>query len=226
MTYQEHLLYSWGGSLANGKEIWSNSLRITGTNGPVIATESFLFDALDSYIADTKALVLNAAAGMNGAVTFEWAKLNPINEFGRYESATRTIGRNIPPGEQPSGGAGGVNATFLTCAVSLKTDVQRGPGSAGRFFIPGVAWPVSFDGVFSTAQCQAASAVYAQFIANLANFPGPDLQSLAPHVVSNVGAPGPAEEIKYVQIGNVPDVMRSRKNNLQELRYTTTVPSA
>jgi hypothetical protein len=43
-------------------------------------------------------------------------------------------------------------------------------------------------------------------------------------VISNVGAPGPAEPVTHVQIGNVPDVMRSRKNNLIEARYTQAVP--
>jgi hypothetical protein len=123
-----------------------------------------------------------------------------------------------------TGAVGTYLPTFVTCAVSLKTQVQRGPASAGRFFIPGCSFGVGPTGEYNPATMQAAAEAYAQYLSNLANFPGPDFNSLYPHVISNVGQPGPAEPVEFVQIGSVPDVMRSRKNALIEDRVTVAVP--
>jgi hypothetical protein len=225
MTYQPHYLLAWGGTMSNGKEIWSNSVRVKGVLAGEVWTDDFIYSVLDGYIADIRALVNDVAAGMHHTVKLTWAKFNPINELGHYASTTKTYARYLSATEGASGGIGANVPTYQTCAVTLKTAVQRGPGSAGRFFIPRCAYAVDDDGFYTPTIAQAAATRYASFIRDLGNMPGIDVNTIIPHVISNVGNPGPANPVTLVQIGSVPDVMRSRKSALLEARSSAVVPT-
>ncbi len=224
MSYVPHYLLAWGGTLANGAEIWSNSVRVKGVLAGEVWTDDFIYGVLDGYIADIKTMMTASAAGIDSSVKLTWAKFNPIDEFGRYASTTKTYARYLGVSEQVAGAGSAPVPTFVTCAVSLKTQVQRGPGSAGRFFIPKCTFNIDSSGFFDAPTCTAAALHYANFIKNLGNMPGVDVNTIIPHVISNVGLPGPANPVTLVQIGNVPDVMRSRKSNLNEIKYGASVP--
>jgi hypothetical protein len=226
MTYQAHWLLAWGGTLAVGEEVWSNSLRIKGTNpGGQVWTDAIVNDVLNGYVLDIKAMHSGASAQISSACRLEWVKFNPIGPDGRYASTTKTYAKYFTGSEMVQGaGTAGV-PTFASCAVTLKTAIQRGPGSSGRFYIPQCTMPVdATTGRFSASNTTDMANFFASFIANLGNMEGFDYNSLVPHVISDVGVPGPANPVTLVQIGNVPDTQRRRKNNLREIRSSAVVP--
>jgi hypothetical protein len=210
--------------MANGAEIWSNSVRVKGVLAGEVWTDDFIYSVLDGYIADIKAVVSDPAAGMDTTVKLTWAKFNPIDANGRYASTTKTYARYLSTTDQVTGAGSASVPTFVTCAISLKTEIQRGPGSAGRFFIPKCTFSIDSSGFYSGTQCQAAAIRYAEFIRALGDMPGIDVNTIIPHVISDRGLPGPANPVVLVQVGNVPDVMRSRKSNLTEIKYGAGVP--
>lgn len=221
MTYKRHWLLSWGGTIGNGADVWANNIRMT--NDENFETDDVPGDTLetllDDYVTDIRNFMTNAAACIVGGTKCTWVKFNEIDSLGHYVDQTTTHVRylNGTGALAPfSGVSSAYCPTFQSVAVTLTTAQQRGPGSKGRFFLPGCAPALNFDGVITaTAQTGIATAA-ASFLTALNNDAGFDTTSMRVSVVSNVGTPGPANVVTGVAVGNVPDVQRRRKNNITE----------
>lgn len=221
MTYKRHWLLSWGGTIGNGKDVWANNIRMTNdeTGQPDSVPGATLEAMLDDYVTDIRTFMTSAGANIVGGTTCNWVKFNEIGPDGLYVNKTLTHARYL----NGTGAAGPISGastsycpTFQSVAVTLTTSQARGPGSKGRFFLPGCAPTLTYDGVINTTSQTAIANAAAAFITALGDEAGVDVTNMRPAVVSNVGNPGPANVVTGIAIGNVPDVQRRRKNNLIE----------
>lgn len=222
MTYKRHWLLSWGGTLAGGLDIWANNIRFTNDEAaqPDNVPSSTLEVLLDDYVNDIRTMMADARNYISVAVTCKWVKFNQIDELGHYADPTNTHARYLTAASGALAPFGGVATTnvppYQSVAISTTTDRVRGPGSLGRYFLPQCAPPLNTDGRMTTlAQGNLRDGAVA-FLNALGDEAGVDVTNMRPAVVSNVGAPGPAQAIKGVRVGNVPDVIRRRKNAILE----------
>ena len=228
MTYKRHWLLSWGGTIGNGKDVWANNIRMTNdeTGQPDSVPGSTLESMLDDYVSDIRTFMTSAGANIVGGTTCTWVKFNEIGPDGLYVNKTLTHARylNGTGALAPfSGASTSYCPTFQSVAVTLTTSQARGPGSKGRFFLPGCAPTLNFDGVIAPASQTAIATAAAAFLTALGDEAGVDVTNMRPAVVSNVGSPGPANVVTGVAVGNVPDVQRRRKNNIIETYAKATV---
>jgi hypothetical protein len=229
MTYQRHWLLSWGGTLATRRDIWANNVRFmnreTGSSDSIGPDR--METLLDDFVGDIRAWVTNLASYHSNQVQVTWVKFNEIGPDGRYVDQTTTHARYL---SGTSGDFPVINGTstnpcpaYQSVCITTTTDVERGPGSKGRLFIPQCSVPLDSFGQISTANLTQMAAAAASFFTDLGNEPSLDVTAVAPHVVSNVGNPGPARRITGVKVGDVPDIISRRKNNIREVYQSATV---
>lgn len=222
MTYKRHWLLSFGGTCAGGQDIWSNNIRMSNdeTGQPDGIPSSTLESLLDDFVGDIRAFLTNTNAYISNQVTCSWVKFNEIGPDGHYVDPTTTHLRVLNAGSGALapifGTASAAVPSYQSVAVTLLTARQRGPGSKGRIFLPQCAAPMVHPGRISSTTAQNIATASATFLTALGDEAGIDVTGLRPAVVSNVGSPGPSEPITTVKVGDVPDVIRRRKNNLIE----------
>lgn len=224
MAYPDHYLFSFGGTMCAGREVWSNNVRFWAGGDVVIEAGTAEESALTKLEADLRTLAGDSASRWHTDTKVEWLKFNRIDATGRYESATESNTRFLS-GTSIFGGTSSVSpsAPQLAVAITFRTELDRGPASVGRIFAPRPAVDNSVEGVIPAAQVTAMVGAYKTWIQSMGNWPGIDLNSVAPAVVSGVGA-GKASYIRAVEVGNVMDTQRRRRNALPEVRTRLAVP--
>lgn len=223
MAYPDHYLMSYGGTLCEGLETWSNNIRFwRPTSGPLV----FDYGAvLTDLAADIRTLAGNTASLWLGDTKCTWVKFNRIDDQGRYESDTESNTRFLSGADVIAGTVGSpYPAPQVTMAITFRTANERGPASKGRIFIPRPAAVIDVQGKVQSSQVTGLAGAYKTFIQNLGNWPGLDLNTLAPSVVSKVGT-GKGAWITRVEVGNVADTQRRRRAQLVETRSSSTVPT-
>lgn len=232
MVYQRHWLLSWGGSLAGGKEVWANNVRFQNrVSGSVdVISDSRMESMLDDFVTDIRAFHTSADVFISRNAKVEWVKFNEIGPDGRYKDQTKTHARfltSAPGALQIMAGASTAGApTYQSVCITTTTDVQRGPGSKGRLFLPQCAVPLQETGDILPGNATLIANRAAAFFTALGDESGIDVEAIAPAVVSNVGNPGPMNRITGVKVGNIPDVISRRKNALLETYVKATVSTA
>lgn len=228
MSYKRHWLLSFGGTLAGGQDIWSNNIRMINneTASPDSVDSGSMEAMLTDFVADIRTFMTNTSAYISNQVTCSWVKFNEIGPDGRYVHSDTTHVK-ILNGAGVLGPIFGTATTpvpsFQSVAVTTTTDIQRGPGSKGRLFLPQCAPPLVHPGRISSTGSTAIAGAAAAFLTALGDEAGIDTTNMRPGVVSNVGTPGPQAAITGVKVGDVPDVIRRRKNNLIEAYVAAAV---
>lgn len=212
-----------------GVETFNFTMSIVPTENPA-DVEAVDFDLANAVSAEVASWWDNAY-GSNGVGIVDDArlvetKLNRIDSTGHYadnEVQTINVGTPIP------GAAAGTLPAQLACAVTLRTARARGRGSRGRFYLPtlGVLGSLDTSGRLSTEQAQNV-ANGAGFLVDRINTvywarDGGLRTMMMVGVASNIGA-GIFEPATTVEVGRVPDTVRSRRSSLVEDHQVFTVP--
>lgn len=224
MTYAPHFLLSFGGTLAADQEQWANNIRLGpplgGTFGAITNPEG----ALDDIETDLRTLFGTPNMGASSDVKVRWIKLNEIGPDGRYANQSETHAKYLEGTEVFAGPGTPSLPPQCSVAVSWTTGRSRGPGSKGRVFVPRPSFGVDPAGRISSATVATMVTAWTTFIQNLNNWPGLDWPNSPVAVVaSNVGAPGPMEQITGVRIGDVMDTQRRRRESIVETYQVGTV---
>lgn len=195
-----------GGDLYSDQEQWTWSLSLipdNGEQGPSLGPEvpEAVIAACESFHSTPGLISQNAR--------LRWIKLNEIGEDGRYTSADT---RRWDDTEGGTPGANGGNiAPQIALAVTLRTAVNRGLASRGRFYVPVPGWGPTTDGRLSAETAN----FYTVAATELLN----DLNAALPlyrvGVVSDRGA-GASRPVTYVEVGRVLDTIRSRRTSMPE----------
>lgn len=198
-----------------GAEIWSWSLSFTGAPD-VDTVPAGVVSAVDSFHRTTG--LIGGAAKMT---TIKW---NRLDTNGKQDPVKPTTLHEFVP---PVAGGGGASfmPSALTLAVTLRTARRRGPGSAGRFYIPYVAMsPNSGDGRLPEADALTYANEVGEMVNAITTATGSQL------VVASQGGigQGPAHvSVSRIEVGRVHDWISRRRNALveQHVASTTYVPT-
>lgn len=198
----------------------ANFLRLAVT-GPLHTTESFTYTLSFMRTVSGTAAPTSVPAGVRSAVeTFHAAvsssaakiqriKLNEIGPAGKYVSP-QTVEHDYAG--SPFAGTGAVsNPPQIALAVTLRTAVDRGRASSGRFFIPSPLAGVLADGTLAPAFASTVLGHVNTFLGSMHTA----LPGYRVCVASNVGT-GTIREVDHVEVGRVLDTIRSRRAKLPE----------
>lgn len=228
-NYPKHWLFSFGGTLLNGQEIWQNNIRFAdGTAGPIdIVDEQSTLERFMDVLSARFVLGLPQGLGYSAGTRLLWGKFNQIQSDGRYEDEDRTTVLDLPGSGAAATASVQSYAPQLALAVSWTTDKTRGLAKGGRIFIPMPAVGAESDGQIGASTRQALATSWASLLSEFNNEPGVDLGTLVASVVSGVdtnGRSGAVSQITGVRVGSVLDTMRTRRNALVEQYSAAAVP--
>lgn len=229
-TYLQHVKLQFGGTLGNpAVEEWSNTVRFAyrGAGGDPeqesdVVTAGELEDAM---VAMEEPL----AAWFNGPDSFisyqaflTYMKLNMINDQGHQFDAN-THRREL----LYAGSVGGTCHYYETFALTMRTDVKRGRGNAGRIFPPMVVCPPEGSTPYiSAAHADRMARAWAICLNDMSDALG-DVISLAledsqvrPVIAAPASSTGPnpggalLREVRGVVVDRVADVQHRRTNRI------------
>lgn len=211
--YTSHLLkLTWGGSIA-GQDEWTNQIHLLAGDGSLEDTVAAFNDT--SLALNMAGDIADAYGGTGGLARYEnlsWIKLSVIDQEGLlvgepkwYDYTTPVIGTstfNVPPQD--------------SIVVTLTTAESRGLAYKGRIFLPaGFGDVQGADGRLTPAQTSSIATRFKTFFDAVND--GFSVVVNAPYVVvaSNVRT-GATNRVTGVQVGNLVDTQRRRRNRLNE----------
>lgn len=222
---------TWGGTMCDGQEIWSNSLNI-GNPEQHATLETFSSDnnATDAIVAAIKTFH-SAERLIPNSVLLEWVKFSLVNTDGKYVTSpdgnysfVKTYDFDAVAGTDTV-----QNAPQLSVAVTLDTLARRGLAKTGRFYVPATG-TVNPKGKlynpqdFSVRAATLLSAINTAVANNEWGF-----GSMDQVVVASKEREGAIRRVQAVRVGNVVDTQRRRRNALTEVYDTkdiTVLPAA
>lgn len=204
-----------------GAETFNFTLNVVPTENPLDVeevTDTLATDVKNKISTWFSATALPASPSIITRAQLTEVKVNRIDALGRY--ADNDV-HTIPVTPVAAGQASGNLASQLALAVTLRTARERGRGSRGRFYMPPIGPFASLgtDGRLTTAQAQqqANSAKALLESINLTYWArdGGLRTGMMVGVASDIGS-GIFEAATRVEVGRVPDTIRSRRSSLSE----------
>jgi len=218
---------TWGGPLGSMGETWSCGLRLWNIGMTLDSGDQSWqahWDSCYAALPAMEALLVafhhDASKGMSPDAVLEVIKLNPVGTDGRQNELLNTAESHVL-----TGGAGGgtIGPHELAAAVTLRTDLTRGRGHAGRVFLPignpGFTTNGQFTGTTLGNLAHGMGAlIWAINAVDDWLISGTNTHPLV-HVLSNrsgrgdTTGVGPAYPVTSVAVGSVPDVQRRRRRS-------------
>ena len=201
-----------GGSLYNGAEIWSLSFSLH----PFSATPTEL--KAQPLWNDAVAWFQNPMSNISSRAVLQEIKVNRVNELGHYSNPSYTERYAPPLAQHAPGSSSTVAWPQLAVAVSLRTPLQRGPGSVGRFYPPLPAVGMAADtGRITPTAAQSMADSAARFIDAINARYAPWTVVVASAVNAT------AVRVTRVEVGDVMDTQRRRRNRMREIYRSAVV---
>lgn len=219
MPYSPHYLFSYGGTLGSRGEVWSNNIRLGSVADLDAAPNEADWLAAAQPILSSLFTGTGSKIGASTRVTY--LKLNKIGADGRYVSNTESNTRFLAGTSIIAGTQTVIYPFQVSLAITWTTAFARGRGSKGRIFHPSLTAAVDDEGRISGPQALGIANAYKSFlnaIGGIAPLPG---DALKPVVASGIN--GALNPITGVSVGDVPDTMRTRRNNLVEARQSVAL---
>lgn len=216
-----HVVIQWGGTLPGG-ETWTNMLRGgppgTGEDPLGLVTHGELAAWCAGHIKDAiAAWHTHASTSINAACKLAWVKANVVDMAGHYKDPT-TIEYFWPTPLAGVGSSISQHPNQVTLAVSLTTDVDRGPAHRGRFYMPMPSFTLdTVNGTLTAAMALGVAGRAKVLIEALADTPG--LDNLWPFkilVMSKKPSFPATHVVTGVEVGRVMDTQRRRRANQLE----------
>lgn len=215
MAYKNtHWKLSWGGSVANGADVFVNSLHIGNEVLDMPPLPEDLNDGTGifaSYIALLSDWFLRVDTQISSGSKLEWVKLANIGKDGLYieDALVRDLPVPVPGQLQAQ------IAPQLSVALSMGSVIRRGPGKDGRIYPPQSGTP-------NAAGEDASPSNRAESFRTLLD--GINDVEVAANVSASVILVSPLKGgvsayVRKVRVGNVIDTQRRRRNKIQEV-YT------
>lgn len=212
MAYSPHIKIVAGGAVYNdtsaGTEIeeWSCSLSAIRAGGG-----EGLPAGLGTCTTQWQNLFSDTAVKIHPTVGLGYVKVNEINSLGhQITDPTNANYFTTPP--RGAGGASPKTPLQIALRVSLD-DGTRNRRARGGFYLPRMSNEVNYAGVYSDADMLAVASRVKTMLDAINNLTGWTVA-----VASKVDAS--LTPVLRVRVGNVPDVIRRRRNDLLESRQT------
>jgi hypothetical protein len=208
------------GSLYNA-ETFNFTLAVVSPEDPAqveAVTPQLLNDVSAKIVSWWDNAYGSGGMGIMAAARLTDVKINRIASNGHYqdnEAMIQNVGTPVP-------GAGvGTAPAQIACAVTLRTALARGRGSRGRFYVPAPAVMTSLgtDGRLTTEQAgnlaTGAAALLNDINTTYWARDGGLRVAMRVGVASDIGT-GIFQPATAVEVGRVPDTIRSRRSSLSE----------
>jgi len=217
MAYAPHVRVQFGGTITNAgepNEVWSCSVNVTPASGFQIL--AYMDEMAPELLAWFRSVNSHCASN----ASLDYLKVNAIGPDGKYVDPTTT---NVHDYSAPnSGGEPPIWPSILTVVTSWRTELQRGPGSRGRIYLPNWTHGSASTIVLSVTDQENYLNAGLALLDVIANTPGG--HHAVPVIASNVNATN--TPITRVEVGNIVDVQRRRKDAYTEVYVASDWPSA
>lgn len=226
---RRHVLAQWGGTLPGG-EIWSNSIRLAGSDTGAnahVPDQDQIVEWLEGPAKDAVAAFhARADSGIHAVAKLTFLKLNVVDMNGHY--IEQTTHEYVYSPVVDGGSTATMHPNQCTLVVSTTTAFERGHAHRGRFYLPLCAMaPQSTTGQLAPSQALAVAVSAATFLSALHDQPGLDVpgstEDVTVCVMSKIGA-GATNRITGVEVGTVIDTQRRRRNALVESYQRAPLP--
>jgi hypothetical protein len=210
------------GDMFGGTEIWSTGFALGQTNGgdegtgPTEAEAQAIAEAFrDRWILNTNPF--------SGSYRFLGCKVASVSTDGTSDPAL-TRYYYLPTAANGGSAAAGLPPQ-ISAVATLATLKQRGRGSKGRMYLPGVAYPVGGDGKMTTLQATTIANQMKIFLDAVNASPAvPGVVVLNSAEVAGVPYKAPeVNRVASVKVGTVYDTQRRRRNQLVEQYSSATL---
>nr|CRY97258.1 hypothetical protein [uncultured prokaryote] len=214
------LRLTFGGTMATGQEIWSCNMHLANTNGGATTAGDFasvksnlpaIGEALEAFVSDAKTNVPDD-------VTLDWVKVAFIGTTGEYLDESYEIDVEA---------TGSQTSSYLPQGAMVNTLVstkRKDPGKYNRFYMPftlqGSFGQWKMDTVTQNDYVDTLETFIRAVNAILIAIDTSD--SLLVAVVSNTNGQS-AMPVTRVQVGQIVDTQRRRRNKLPEAYASRTV---
>lgn len=221
-NWHPHTLVSFGGDLNDG-EIWNCTLRLVspnGTNGPISEPQGYC----DTQGPLLKTWFTASEHRLNAGARLTYLKANSIGSDGKYSDTSVTHQYDISGAQ---GGVNGAQAAFTSLVASWTTAHSRGLAHRGRMYIPWALPSVQDSGSRIPTSTRDDIAGSAKLLLDiLTGNISTDGEYGWPVVASAKSQAW--NRITGIEVGDVVDVQRRRKNRIVEsykvLSYTSPEP--
>lgn len=169
-VYVPHLKLSFGGTIGQPEvEQWSNTVRFD--TGGFDVPEGNIDAALGAIRPIVETWFRSPDTSISAVARLKWLKLNWILANGRQRSVNTHQVDTLA-----NGGEGGAVHWYQTLALTMRTDLQRGRGHAGRIFPPVVvAFPEGNSPYIAAVKADKMAASWAATLSALATSLGSNL---------------------------------------------------
>lgn len=225
MSYQagpfshEHGYLQWGGVLP-GNEIWSCGLRVGALDNALGGAFDYSGEAVEvlltHYVTAITAFHQRVLSMISSRAKLDFVKLNKIGVDGHYADQGNSHVRFLNP-KISGGGPATAPPNQVALALTLTTDVQRGPANKGRIYIPLPTCTVMDDGLITDSEANVIMHSFRTLLEDISDTPGIDSDSSPDVLVMSRKAGAPAARyVTGVRVGRVLDTQRRRRNALKE----------
>jgi hypothetical protein len=220
---QNYALLRFGGAAWSGLEEWSCGLKLKHIGGDALApmlqeckdTIEVVAGIIADYLGPTR------ASGFPSSHHLDWVMLNPIlattgkyafpNDAQIFERVAPLVGTAVPGIPQ------------VAYCVTTRSLIKRGPAAWGRWYMPAPSASTTTTGVQPEVTCQAYADNAGSFLNDLRNVDsgqGPTAWSPWHYGQGKAGAADAS--VASVQVGNVWDTQRRRRNSIPETYFAAT----
>lgn len=209
------------GNLQGGLDKWNCSLSIVpsalGELGMPTVSQGTI-DAVATVVSTWFQNGTTTGLSALSSISLTSIKLNRIGTDGRYADPVAMEKVYTPA---VAGTASGNVAPQLTMVGTLRTRLERGRGSKGRFYMPPNA---TIAGISTDGRVTAVNAgVLAQAVATLVRNINSQYTAIGRVGVASDAGTGVFEHVTKVSVGRVVDTQRSRRSSFPEEYAHVTV---
>lgn len=214
MTYvNNHIRIDVVGDCFNKKEIWNTGLKI-GFDGPGAITEERLIEVAEGVASAWQEFFFSDSPGIGDIFSEHYrtkeVKASHVGEDGKVVGNTYTHFFDDP---LTAGNSSRIPLPQAAVVASMRSSKQRGPGSQGRMYLPGIAYEIDANGLMPEEYSGYISYHFNAFI-NEVNKIGPAMVKKYEVILTSPVGEGVELPVTKTGVDQKVDTQRRRANNL------------
>lgn len=221
MAYDENHYVLRMGGVAFTSEEWSTGIRVQGL-GLWQSTLPNMHIVAVTQLSGIAAICSTLWSGTDSVGTtrhsLDYVTFNPVGVDGKQDPVLDTVRFDFTT---PATGLNTTSPPQVAIVATLRTAASRGRAHAGRMYLPGLDSAIGTDGSMSATVRDRVGIRVAAFIRDINAVTGGAGNAFVASTFSNLGGHRP---ITSVQVGDVYDTQRRRRNSLADFYTSYALP--